>query len=94
MSVPPQQSSKESIIIMKGGLVRAFGLAFMVVSVTIMSFILFSVYTATGGVLTPKRVLTVLSTFIVLRLTSVHFMVQNALAISEGLVAISRIGVS
>ena len=59
-----------------------------------MAFILFSVYTASGGVLTPKRVFTVLSLLIVLRLTSVHFMVQNALSTSEGLVAISRIGVS
>ena len=82
------------MIIMKGGLVRAFGLAFMVVSVTIMSFILFSVYTATGGVLTPKRVFTVLSTLIVLRRSSVYLMVYNVLDISEGLVAISRIGVS
>ena len=59
-----------------------------------MAFILFSVYTAAGGVLTPKRVFTVLSLLIVLRLTTVHFMVQNALSMSEGLVAISRIGVS
>ena len=62
---------RESTIILKGGLVRAFGLAFMIVSITIMTFILFSVYTSIGGVLTPKIVFTVLSLIIILRLTSV-----------------------
>ncbi|XP_064396708.1 ATP-binding cassette sub-family C member 4-like [Halichondria panicea] len=82
---------KESLIILKGGLVRAFGLAFMIVSVTIMTFLVFSVYTATGGILSPKKVFTVLSLLLILRLTSVHFLVQNSLAMSEGFVAISRI---
>ncbi len=85
---------KESLIILKGGLVRAFGLAFMIVSVTIMTFLVFSVYTATGGILSPKKVFTVLSLLLILRLTSVHFLVQNSLAMSEGFVAISRINVS
>ena len=84
----------ESTLILKGGLVRAFSLAFMIVSITIMSFIVFSVYTGTGGILTPKKVFTVLSLLINLRLTSVHFVVQNALAMSEGHVAISRIQVN
>ena len=83
----------ESTIILKGGIVRAFSLAFMIVSITIMTFIVFSVYTGTGGVLTPKKVFTILSLLITLRLFCVHYAVKNALFMTEGYVALSRIQV-
>ena len=58
-----------------------------------MTFIVFSVYTGTGGVLTPKKVFTILSLLITLRLLCVHYAVKNALAMTEGYVALSRIQV-
>lgn len=66
----------------------------MIVSLNIVMFIVFSVYAATGGVLTPKKVFTTLSLLIVLRLTTVHFLVQNFLAFAEGRVATIRLQVS
>lgn len=84
----------ESVIIFQGGLARAISLGFMIVSIVLMMFIAFSVYTGSGGILTPKKVFTVLSLLTVLKLTSVQFMVLNALSISEGRVALTRIQVS
>ncbi len=83
----------ESFLILKSATVRAAGLSLTVVSLPIMTFVVFSVYTATGGVLTPKKVFTVLSLIINLKLHGVHAVVYTAVAISEGLVAISRISV-
>ena len=78
---------------MKGGIVRAVSLGFMIVSLTLIMYLVFSVYTGTGGILSPKKVFTTLSLLIVLRLTSVHFAIQAALAISEGRVAVVRLRV-
>ena len=85
--------SKESHIILQGGMVRGSSLGFMIVSLTILMFLVFSAFTASGGELTPKKVFTTLSLLIVLRLTTVHFFVQNVLAVSEGRVAVVRLQV-
>ncbi len=84
----------ESFHILKSATIRAVGLSLTVISLPIMTFVVFSVYTATGGILTPKKVFTVLSLIIILKLHGVHAVVYTAVAISEGLVAISRISVS
>ena len=86
-------NSKESRIIFHGGMVRGSSLGFTIVSLTLLMFLLFSVFAATGGELTPKRVFTTLSLLIVLRLTTVHFFVQNVLAMTEGRVAVVRLQV-
>ena len=57
-------------------------------------FLVFTTYVVTGGELTPKKVFTALSLLITLRLTSIHFFIQNVLGISEGFVATTRISVS
>ncbi|XP_064396710.1 ATP-binding cassette sub-family C member 4-like isoform X2 [Halichondria panicea] len=83
-------SMRESFIILQSATIRAIGLSLILVSVPIVSFTLFSVYTAIGGILTPKKVFTTLSLIILLKL-DVYAVVNIELAISEGLVAISRI---
>ena len=83
----------ESKIILHGGMVRASSLGFTFVSLTLLMFLLFSTYTATGGELTPKKVFTSLSLLIFLRLTTVHFFIQNVLAMTEGRVAVVRLQV-
>ncbi len=84
---------KESLLILQAGLIRAASLAFMMISLTLLMYIIFTAYTATGGVLTPKKVFTTLSILIVIRLTSVHFLVQNSLSMMEGRVATVRLQV-
>lgn len=84
---------KESFIILQAGLIRAASLGFMIVSLNIVMYIIFTAYTATGGILTPKKVFTTLSLLIFLRLTTVHFFIQNVLAMVEGRVATVRLQV-
>ena len=78
---------------MKAGLVRGSSLAFVIMSVSLIMYIVFAVYTSTGGELTPKKVFTTLSLLIVIRLTTVHFFIQNTLAMVEGRVATIRLQV-
>ena len=94
MSTDLCQFRKESKIILQGGMVRASGLGYTFVSLTLLMFLVFTVYIVTGGELTPKKVFTTLSLLIVLRLTSTHFFVQNVLAVTEGRVAVVRLQVS
>ena len=86
-------SRQESRLILQAGFVRAASLGFMMVSLTMIMYIVFVSYTATGGRLTPKKVFTTLSLLIYLRLTTVHFLIQNVLSIVEGRVAIVRLQV-
>ena len=65
----------------------------MIVSVTFITWLVFTVYVTTGGTLTPKKVFTTLSLVTFLRLTSIHFVILNALGMSEGRVALKRIQV-
>lgn len=83
----------ESLLILKGGMVRASNLAFVMMSASLMAFVVFCVYTATGGDLTPKKVFTTLSLIYVLRLISVHHLILNVVGFSEAHVAVTRINV-
>ena len=56
-------------------------------------FLLFSVFATTGGELTPRNLFTTLSLLIVLRLSSVDYVVQNILSMSELQVAVTRLQV-
>ncbi len=83
----------ESRLILKGGIVRASNLAFMMMSASLMAFVVFCVYTATGGDLTPKKVFTTLSLIYVLRLVTIHHLILNVVGFSEAHVALTRIKV-
>ena len=85
--------SKESRIILQGGLIQGFSLGLTFTSLTLLMFFIFTAYTANGGELTPKKVFTTLSLLIVLRLTSVYFFIENVLAMTEGRVAVVRLQV-
>lgn len=79
---------------MEGGIIRACGLGFLSTALTIVMFLVFSVYTATGGELSPRRVFITLSLVIVLRLVAVQWGVHNILNSFEGWVALVRLQVS
>ena len=81
------------IIIIKGALIRGLNLGFYSFSLPVILFVTFSVYASVGGTLTPRRVFTTLSLISLIRLTSVHFIVQAALTLSEARVAAQRIQV-
>ena len=81
------------MIIMKGALIQALNLGFFSFSLPVILFVTFSVYASVGGTLTPKRVFTTLSLLSLVRVTSVHFIVQASLTLSEARVAIQRIQV-
>ncbi len=72
---------------------RAASLAFMITSLTLIVYIVFAVYTATGGDLTPKKLFTTLSLLIVIRTTTVYAFIVNTLAMVEGRVATVRLQV-
>ena len=81
------------MIIVKGALIQSLNLGYFSFSLPVILFVTFSVYASGGGTLTPKRVFTTLSLLSLIRVTSVHFIVQAALTLSEGRVAIQRIQV-
>lgn len=85
---------KESFIIFQGSLIRACNLAWMMVSVTVTLFVMFSAYTTTGGELTPKKVFTSLSLLLLLRLTTIYALSHSVLTLSDAKVGIDRIQVS
>ncbi len=72
---------------------RASNLAFMIISASLMAFVVFCVYTANGGNLTPKKVFTTLSLIYVLRLVCVHNLILNVIGFAEVYVALTRIKV-
>ena len=84
---------KESNLILKGGIIRACGLGSVNIALTMATFLVFSVYTATGGELSPRKVFITLSLLIVLRLISVQYSVHNVLNLFEGWVALIRLQV-
>ena len=84
---------KESDLILEGGIIRACGLGSVNIALTMATFIVFSVYTATGGELSPRRVFITLSLLINLRLISVQWSVHNVLNMFEGWVALVRLQV-
>ena len=80
-------------MILKAGLVRVASLAFYLVSLTPLMYIIFATYAGTGGELTPKKVFTTLSLLLVLRLT-VTFFSKNVLYMVESRVAVVRLQVT
>lgn len=84
---------KESNIILRGGMVQGFNLGFFFISQLLMSFILFTIYTATGGELSPKKIFTTVSLLFGLRVTAVVRFTLNVLFTSEARVSITRIQV-
>ena len=78
---------------LKGSTIRAFNLGYFSFSLPVILFVVFSVYVSLGEELTPKRVFTTISLLSFARISSVHFIVQCALYISESLVAVKRIQV-
>ena len=81
------------MIILQGGVIRASGAVLMIISLTLFMFVVFSVFTATGGQLSPRIIFTTLSLLITLRLSSVDYVVRNILSMSEIHVAIARLQV-
>ena len=79
---------------MQAGLVNAAFLGFVAVFVNVVMYVVFTVYTATGGELTPKKVFTTLSLVFTLHLTTVSFLTQGILGIVEASVATRRLQVS
>ena len=84
---------KESVINQQGGVIRASGAGLIIISLTLLMFLVFTVFTATGGELTPRNIFTTLSLLITLRVTSVDYMVLNILSMSEFKVVITRLQV-
>ena len=80
-------------MILEGGIIRACGLGSVNIALTTAMFIVFSVYTATGGELSPRKVFITLSLLIILRLVSVQWSVHNVLNLFEGWVALVRLQV-
>lgn len=81
------------MLVLRAGLVRAANLAYSNISLTLIMFIVFTVYTARGGELTPKRVFTSLSLIAILRVSTVHFMGYTVIALMEGRVVLVRLQV-
>ncbi len=83
----------ESFIILKAGIIRISIRAISVISISTIMYIIFVPYTATGGELTPKKFIVILSQLILLRLTMFYFLTQTILSLVEGKVAAVRIQV-
>ena len=75
-------------------MVRAFNFAFFIVSINVLNFITFSIYTGTGNTITAKNVFTFISLISFSRLYFVHFFVFLMLSLQEMKVAVQRIQVS
>ena len=89
----PLTYRKESFLILEGGVIRACGLGSVNTAITVAMFLVFSVFTATGGELSPRKVFVTLSLLIVLRLVAVQWSVHNVLNTFEGWVALVRLRV-
>ena len=84
---------REIWVVLQGSIIRALNLSCFTVYVPLAMFAMFSVYAASGGLITPKRVFTILSLLSVARLLSIHLFIIEVLLISEGIVALKRIQV-
>ena len=73
---------------------QGFNLGFFFVSQLMMTFILLTVYTSTGGDLSLKKVFTTVSLLFGLRVTAVIRFAVNIIYMSEAKVALSRLQVS
>ena len=66
----------------------------MITFINIVMFFTVTSYVAAGGKLSPKKVFITLSLVLNLRLTTVHFFIQNVLGVVEAKVAATRLQVS
>ncbi|KAL5503399.1 hypothetical protein EMCRGX_G010341 [Ephydatia muelleri] len=86
-----QIRSKESLSVLKAGLLQGSNLAIEQASVPVLMFGMFTVYLAMGGVLTAKTVLTVLLLLMLIQNTIVRYFVKAIFIAVEVSVTISRI---
>lgn len=91
MKIVNQLRRKESLTILKSSMIRAGNFTLFTVSLTLMTFMVFSTYSGTGGTLTPKAIFTILSLSGALRVTSIHFFVLGILNLSESSISVRRI---
>ncbi|KAL5474368.1 hypothetical protein EMCRGX_G026307 [Ephydatia muelleri] len=86
-----QLRSKESLCVLKAGLLNGSNLAIEYMTVPVMMFGIFSVYMATGGTLTTRSIFTALSLLTVLQKYVIRLYVKGVFSLIEVNVAISRI---
>ena len=84
----------ESRLITQASMIRASNMALFYVSLSILSFLTFSVYARSGNILTPRTVFTVISLISFGRRYFVHFFVRFLLTTSELRVGLKRIKVN
>ena len=80
-------------VVLQGSIIRALSLSYYSVYVPLVMFVMFSVYATGGGIISPKRVFTILSLLSVVRAFAVHFFANGVLMVSEAKVALKRIQV-
>ena len=85
---------RESNLILCGGMVQAFNLGIFFVSQLLMTFLLFTIHTANGGDLSPKKIFTTVSLLFGLRISAVIRFTMNIIFVSEAKVAVTRLQVS
>ena len=86
---------KESVVKALGGVIRVgiLGLQYGF-AIPVMTALIFTAYTGTGGTLTPRRVFTVLALVAFVRLVLIDCLTRCLILLSECWVAVSRIQVS
>ena len=84
---------KESKIIIQGSLVYACNYSISFITLSVLSFVVFSTYTGLGNVLTPKKVFSTLILLFFVRLFFLQLLLYCLLHISEMSVAVKRIQV-
>ena len=75
-------------------MVRAINFSFFLVSINILNFVTFSVYTGTGNALNARKVFTFLALVSFARLYFAHILVYFLLTLQEMRVAVQRIQVN
>lgn len=85
--------SKESLYVLKAGLIQGNNLAIDQCTTSLMAFGVFSAYLMMGGAFTPKVVFTPLSLFQFVQRNVVRFFVRGVFQITEARVAVVRIQV-
>ena len=86
-------SRSEIAMILKESIIRAFNLGGFSYSLPVILFVMFSVFTATGGQLTPNSTFTAISLLTTVRLTVFYMLVLSVIFTSEAVVAMKRIQV-
>lgn len=85
----------ESLLVLKGGIVRALTIALkMNIATPFMLFLTFIGFAAAGGVLTPRKVFTVLSLIEFLKRSSISYAANSFFFVYEARIALTRIQVS